>query len=342
LGRLSWDETTSLDVKVGGRVFIRHTSVTGANAIWSNSQDLIKAIPGHSTEALIPKLTGTVFVKFADDGNRFSENPTSVAISTDGQKAQTLLVKNQREDTLSTPFSGTKTNTEYNSTSDVLKLELDSDGKVKSSGSYDFASVLDLGGSFSLDIQKYVFGGGSFLSDLMDSWPDVNSREDWDGGDIDKVNTWIDIYTTNDDPSSSPTWSAATTLTKGTFTGRAFKFKAHLTSSDVQQNMHIENLGYISTFEQRTEQSIAKADSGAGAKTVSFSKAFWTGTSALGGSTTAYLPSVTIAVYGMATGDYIDMGTVTGTQFTFTIKNSSGAAIDKEFTWTAVGYGRAV
>ena len=52
------------------------------------------------------------------------------------------------------------------------------------------------------------------------------------------------------------------------------------------------------------------------------------------------MPSVSVIVHGLSSGDYIDMGTVTGTQFTVTLKNSGGSAINKNFSWTAVGYGR--
>ncbi len=352
LGRLTWDKTTALDVKVGGKVHIRQTNVTGANGTWSNSTDLIAAIPGHSTEALIPKMTGNVLVKFADDGNRFSDSAAVVAITESAQKSARLLVKNQREDTLSPPFPGTKTNTEYDASTDVLRLTLNS-GNVNSSGSYSFNPIsnsnpasFDLEGVFAIDIQRYMASTGSFLSDLMDSWNDVNAREDWDGGEVGNVNAQIDIYTTNDNPASSPTWSGPITLTNGTFVGRAFKFQANLTSGDVEQNISVENLGYIAHMDHRTEHSNGVAasdpDGSGNAKTIQFSKAFWTGTTALGGSTTTYLPSVSISVSGLATGDYVDMGTVTGSQFTFSIKNSSGAIINKNFTWSAVGYGRAV
>ena len=175
---------------------------------------------------------------------------------------------------------------------------------------------------------------------MIDIWPDVDARSDWDGAVIDDVNASMSVRSTDDDPSGSPSWGSWVALKNGTFSGRAFQFKTDMTSADTTENILVDQLGYEARLDVRNEQSTGLTASGTGAKTVSFAKPFWTGTTALGGSTTAYLPSVSVNVFGLASGDYIDMGTVTGSQFTITIKNSSGSAIDKNFSWTAVGYGR--
>tara|TARA_Y100000593_G_scaffold95068_1_gene199110 strand:+ start:1836 stop:5111 length:3276 start_codon:yes stop_codon:yes gene_type:complete len=338
-GRLRWDQATDLDVKVGGNVYIRHSSLTDGTGTWSNSVDLIDSVSGIATEAIIPKLAGETLVKFMDSAGNFSVNAASLVVQTPALKADTLLVKNQREDQISpTPFTGSKTNTEYDSDTDALQLT-SSGGNVNSSGSYQFADTLDLGGVFALDVKRYFVARGNRPSDTIDSWPDVDARSDWDGLIIDNVNASLSIRTTDDNPSSSPTWGSWVILKNGTFSGRAFQFKTDMTSADTTENILVDRLGYEARFDVRSEQSTGLIASGAGAKTISFTKPFWTGTSDLGGSTTAYLPSVSVNVFGLSSGDYIDMGTVTGSQFTLTIKNSSGSAINKNFTWIAVGYG---
>jgi hypothetical protein len=103
----------------------------------------------------------------------------------------------------------------------------------------------------------------------------------------------------------------------------------------------IDELGYESLFQQRTEQSSAAVSSGAGTATVTFDKAFFTGTAAIGG-VNAYLPSIGITAQNMATGDYFTLGTVTGTNFQITFRNAAGTAINRNFTWSAVGYGKSV
>ena len=206
-GRLRWDQSVDLDVKVGGKIFIRHSSLTDGNGTWSNSVDLIDAKAGNATEAVIPKVSGEVLVKFADSSGILSTNEASVIISL-AEKNQTLIVKTQREDQISpTPFSGSKTNTVYDASADALELTV-SGGDVSASGSYTFASVLDLEHTYALDLSRYFVTRGNFENDLMDNWPDVDARTDWDGGVIDSVNAALKIRTTTDNPSSSPTWSS--------------------------------------------------------------------------------------------------------------------------------------
>ncbi len=51
--RLRWDQTVDLDVKVNGLVHIKHSNLTDGSATWPNSVDLIPAVAGNSTEAII-------------------------------------------------------------------------------------------------------------------------------------------------------------------------------------------------------------------------------------------------------------------------------------------------
>lgn len=340
-GRLRWDQSTDLDVKVGGKIFIRHSSLTDGNGTWSNSTDLIDAKAGNATEAIIPKIAGEVLVKFADSSGILSTTEASVIITL-AEKNQTLIVKTQREDQISpTPFSGSKTNTVYDSSADALELTVSS-GDVSSSGSYTFADILDLEHTYSLDLSRYFVTRGNFENDLVDNWPDVDARTDWDGGVIDSVNAAFKIRTTTDNPSSSPTWSSWTPCASGTFRGRAFQFKTDLTSTSTDQNILVDQLGYTASLDQRTEQSVglvASGTSGSG-KSLTFSNAFFTGTSSLGGGSTAYLPSIGIVAQNMASGDYYNVTAVSSTGFTVIFKNSSNTVVDRNFYWTAVGYGR--
>ena len=341
-GRLRWTQSTDLDVKVGGKVFIRHSSLTDGSGTWSNSTDLIDAKAGNATEAVIPKVTGEVLVKFADSSGILSTNEASVII-TAAEKNQLLVVKTQREDEISpTPFSGSKTNCEYDASADVLQLSVTS-GSVASSGTYSFAETLDLGATYALDLVRYSVTRGSFVDDNIDSWPDVDARSDWDGGIIDSVNSSPQVRTTPTDPSGSPTWSSWQPLANGVFSGRGFQFKIDLTSTTTNQNILVDQLGYTATLGQRTEQSVGVVASttASGGKTITFSKAFFTGTSALGGSTSAYLPSIGIVGQNLQTGDFFSVTAVSDTAFTVKFMNGS-SVVDRNFYWTAVGYGKRV
>ena len=177
----------------------------------------------------------------------------------------------------------------------------------------------------------------------MDSWPDVDAREDWDGGIVDATNASLKIRTTDDDPSGSPSWNPWTVCANGTFQGRAFQFKTDLTSSNTNQNILVDQLGYTASLDQRTENSRGAIASGtsSGGKAITFSNAFFTGTSALGGGTTAYLPSIGIVGQNLQSGDFYNVTNVSATGFTVKFENGS-STVDRNFTWTAVGFGRRV
>ena len=355
-GRLRWNETVDLDVKAGGKVYIRHSNKTDGTGTWSNSVNLIEAKSGSATEAIIPLVEGEVLVKFADDGGRLSANEASVIIDLPDALGR-LAVETRREDQDTPPFQGTRTDVFYDSDLDALTLDGTSEfddvtdvdamatfdiiGNVVSSGSYTFANTLDLGSIYSLDLSRYFVTRGYFPSDLVDSRAaNVDSWDDWDGGVTDKVNAKLMLRRTDDNPSGSPTWSSWQEFVNGTFKGRAFQFRADMTSTDVAQNILVDELGYAATFQRRQEQSDGAIASGAGAKAVTFTNAFFTGTASLGGLN-AYLPSIGITANNLATGDYFEVTSVSGTGFTVTFKNSSGTAINRSFAWSAVGYGKA-
>ena len=337
--RLRWDETVDLDVKVSGKVHIRHSNLTDGSATWTNSTDLIAAIAGSATEATVPLLEGEYLVKFEDDGLRKSATEASVVV--DQPVSQTFLgVKTQREDQITpTPFSGSKTDTTYNSTYDALIL--DSDGLTAGTGEYVFADTLDLEAVYSLDLERHLVARGIYPADLWDSrTANIDTWLDIDGGVVDQVNAEVYVRKTNDDPSGTPTYSAWQPLANGILKGRAFQFKTVLTSANAAQNILVDELGYKAQFSQRTEQSTSAIASGTSAKAVTFANPFFTGTTALGGANSA-LPTIGITPQNMATGDFFELSSISRTGFTVTFKNSSGTIVDRNFNYMATGFGKS-
>ena len=134
------------------------------------------------------------------------------------------------------------------------------------------------------------------------------------------------------------------TFANGEYKGRGFKFRAELSSNDPAQNIKIEELGYEASAKRRTETintAIASAcATNSSAKTVTFGNAFFTGTSILGGSTTAFLPTIGITLEGAVSGDYFKITSVTGTQFVIETRDSSNNFKDLSFKYTAIGFGK--
>ena len=355
--RLRWDQTVDLDVRVNGLVHIKHSNLTDGTATWPNSVDLIPAVAGNSTEAIVPLVAGEIFAKFEDDLGNKSTNATSVIMQLPDTLGR-LAVQTRREDLDSPPFQGNKTGCFYDEGLDALIIDGDENiddqadfdeissfdtlGDILSSAEYEFVNTLDLGARFSLDLQRRFVTRAFFPSDLIDSrTANVDTWNDFDGTEADAVNAALYLRSTNDDPSGSPTYGAWQEFVSGTFEARAFQFKAELQSSDIAQNILIDELGYEATFQRRQENSNGTIASGTSTKSVTFDKAFFTGSAALGG-TNAYLPSVAVTVQNLGNGERLNVSNVSATGFDVDILNSSDANVDRNFTYAAVGYGRAV
>ncbi len=358
--RLRWNLSADIDVTHGGRVYVRHSSKTDGTGTFSNATDLVKALAGNTTEAIVPLLEGEYILKFQDDGGRFSAGEASVVIDLPDNLAP-LIALTRREDLDVPKFQGTKTNVAFDAVTNSLNLtgtglfdaitnfdlesSIDDIGGIAPLGTYEFGgaagtSFLDLGGVFSLDLKRHFLTEAFFPSDLFDSITDIDARVDFDGLVATKVNAEMQVAVTQDNPSSgSPTYTAFQTFANGAYKGRGFKFKVNLTSQDPDQDIRVFQLGYTASFQRRTEQSTTTIASGAGAKVITFTNSFFTGTSAIGG-VNSNLPSIGITAQNMASGDFFELSSISGAGFTVHFKNSSNASIDRNFTYQAVGFGK--
>ncbi len=217
--RLRFDKATDIDVTHGGNLIVRHSNLTDGTGTFTNSVDLLPALPGGIAETLVPALTGEYILKFRDDGGRLSEGETSVVVTTPDPLPK-LAVFTDREDTDSPPFVGTKVNSFFSD--DVNGLVLDStvlfdtiadldqlsdfdfSGDVASSGSYEFANKLDLGSKQPLILKRHFVTQGFYPNDLFDSrtgnidtWTDVDSATAFD------VNAKLLVSQTDNDPNGS-------------------------------------------------------------------------------------------------------------------------------------------
>ena len=353
-GRLRWDQTTDLDVKVGGRVQIKHNNEIDGSGTWSNSVELIPAQSGVATEAIIPLIEGEVLVRFVDDGGNVSSNSASVIIDLPDTKTDFGLLT-QREDLISpTPFSGTKTGCHYSSTFDALVLDgdtIDNESNfdaiinfdylspIGATGTYNFAEKVDLGAVYSLDLKRHISSVGYLPQDQIDSITNWDNRTDLDG-EVHNVNAELYVRTTNNDPASgSATWGAWQKFAAGTYKARGYDFKSILTSTNIDENIRVTELGVKADFQNRTEKSVVAVASGSASsgKTITFAKPFFVGTSTLGGLN-SNLPSIGIVGQNLQSGDFFNVTSVSGSNFVVKFMNGS-SVVDRNFLWTANGYG---
>ena len=366
--KLRWDLATDLDVTHGGLVYIRHSTKTDGTGTFSNAVDLAKAA-GNSTTVDVALLEGEYILKFQDDGGRFSNGETSVVIDLP-DVVDDKLIQTRREDLDVPKFQGTKTNVAFDATTNSLNLtgtglfddiggsivgtfddvdSIDDIGGIAPLGTYEFGGTaggtfLDLGDVFTIDLKRHFLTEAFFPSDLFDSrvpfaFPLTGT---FDGDVATEVNAEMLVAVTQDDPNSgAPTYKPFQTFANGRYKGRGFKFKVNLTSKDPNQDIRVFQLGYTASMEQRIERSSQTEASGAGAKAITFQDPFFVGTANTEGGANSILPSIGITAQNMQSGDFFELTNISATGFTVHFKNSSNASVDRNFTYQAVGFGKA-
>ena len=342
---LYWPQAVDLDVRVGGEIRIRHTPQIGVNATWGRSNDIVPAVAGSSTRKIVPLLEGTYFIRAVDSTGNESDGTASVVVDLP-EPQDVLLVQTYREDDDSPPFQGTKNSMFYSAEEGGLALtatglidsivdwdevsNVDFYGSVSSSGSYQFASTLDLGAVYDIDLrailQTRAFAPSTYWDerlDLIDDWDDI------DGDDLSATNASLFVRTTNSNPSGSPTWGLWQPFVNGTTRGRGLQFRLVATSHNPDQNVLIEQLGVVTQFQRRVEIQ-RNLSSGTNTYTATFPTAFYA------------TPSVGITAQDMGTGDYFTISNATRTGFQITFRNSGGSIVSRTFDYLAVGHGREI
>ena len=353
LVRLRWTKAVDPDVLHGGRVYVRHSNLTDGTGTFQNSVDLVTALAGNTTDVVVPSLDGEYILKFQDDQGNFSTGEASIIQDLpDLIDAQVIL--QDREDLDSPPFQGVDTNTTFNTTASALQL---SNPATNATGEYAFKDVLDLGAVFSLDLKRVIrsvgFVIGTDIETIIPSgsfWDDYANDGNFDGPAANEANCQIQVATSQ---TASGSFGSFNNFANGTFKGRRFKFKLILETTNVSQNMNVQQAGFTAEFQSRTEQNYQTGGStstapqnnldGSGnpaAKVVTFGTPFFTGATGLGGAN-AFLPSIGITIQNAQSGDFFTITSVSGTGFTVNIKNGS-SFVDRTFTFSAVGYGKGV
>lgn len=344
---------------------IRHSSATDGTAVWPDST-FLREVQANTDYVILPLINGTYMVKFKDSEENKSEQAGLAVINLPDDLPKLVHIT-RREDTDSPPFQGQQNDIFYSSDNDALVLNtdgfiddksdfdegyadsIDFGGQLFSTGEYFFKDKVDLEGIFTVEIKRILKTRGLYPNNTIDShFTNIDEWTDFDGDLPDETNCVIKFRKSNDAPSDdlikdendefilledgnkflqedSQIYGDFVPLENGRFTGRVFQFKAELSSEYTDQTPLVDELGFVMQFENRTES--ASTSSGAGAKAVTYDKAFF------------QTPKLTITASNMATGDYHVISSQTRTGFTVTFFNSSNTAIDRTFSYQANGFG---
>ena len=272
--RLAWEKSNDVTVINGGRVYIKHSNLT-SGVTFQNSTPIVDAVPGTSTDAIVPKIAGTYVVKARDAKDTFSNGEQTVQFALDDSEADDQdTITNINEDGAS--FAGTKTGVAITSDGTGLEMILAGDGlfddetdfdtltpnldqigdTISTTGTYEFTTVGDLGANNKMPTHfiKEIAATTFLKNTEIDARNEIDLFSDIDGTKIDEPKVDLFVATTDDDPSSgSPTFTAFEKFSNATFKGRGYKFKAVFTSTKPDENIKVTTLRATGSLAPRTE-----------------------------------------------------------------------------------------
>ncbi len=305
-----------------------------------NSISLVEKVARPATSVTLPARIGSYLIKAFDKNENASSNATIIATNI-LEIGDFNSVATQTE---SPTFSGTKTDV-YVDDNDSLRLDsteifdsavgnFDSataffDAGVTTfdlspTGSYEFASPIDIGGSYTVRVTASLTQGVDNIDNLFDSASGNfdDGASNFDGDSPANCNAHLEIATSAD----NITYTAFRNFVVGDYTARYFKFKLVMTSSDLASTPVISALS-VSIDVADTIQSDNNLVSGTGTFTVTFTKAFFSANYAVG-----------LTNQSMATGDFYTLSNKTISGFDIAFKNSSNAGISRTFDYIAKGF----
>ncbi len=331
---ISWSTHPDLDVRLGGKILIRHsTALTGAT--WNTSVPLAE-FAGSSTSGVVPLLAGTYLAKAEDTSGVQSINPLTV-VTTAADVLQYNAVATRYEQPA---FAGDASGlveaggwlilSESGTWDDIVDFDAAPgiDGATVESGTYYFAAPVDIGGVYTCRVTADIQVQSYDVFNIVDTWASVDAVSNIDGTlGSDSADVRLYVSTTNDDPSGAPDWSAYRPFTVGNYTARAYRFRLDVARGpSPAQQVAIKRLGVTVDVPDRVEGADNVAVGTAGID-VTFAAEFFA------------TPAVAVTADGMATGDYFTITNKTTSGFRIRFFNSAGTAIARTMDWIAKGYG---
>lgn len=239
---LRWDAVPDLDLSY---YQVRYNAAT-SGATWNSSAVAIERVARPSTFATVPTRSGTFLVKAIDKLGQPSDDATAlVVLATD--IPQLGVTDTQTEDPT---FSGTNNNTVIDTVQHPDELIIDDITAASPTGTYEFSNYIDTGSSRTARVTGYTtfnrYVGYTAQWDNIpqtwDTWPDgfdTWTDEEADFGDTSVI---VQVSSTSDDPSGTPTWSGWSDAIGQQVVARAFRFRAVLTATNTNVSPSIETL----------------------------------------------------------------------------------------------------
>ena len=343
---LTWNAVPDLDLS---HYRIRFASDDDENT-YENSISLVPKVARPATSVLVPARNGTYFVKAVDKLGLASTNPATIRLQSNIEALENLNVVQTIQEHPDFPGSFDDVVELDDEDRLILNTSITFDaalglfddtpgrfdaggGNVDSEGFYYFANTTDLGQVYISRITANLKTVRLDYVNLFDSAPGLFDNRpglfDGDANAFDDTDVELQIRTTDDDPSGTPTWSDWQPFVVGDFRARAFEYRARLSTTDDQATPAVSELTVEVDMPDRVERELDIV-SGAGPKVITFPVAF------------KEPPAIGIGAQDLQTGDFYEISNKTRSGFTITFKDSGGTAVSRSFDYTAVGYGKEV
>lgn len=368
--KLTWTQSTELDVRVGGYVLLRHSPLlTGVT--WANSTSISEQIAGSATEAFADLKEGTYSAKFVDSGGRQSLTATLIEFTKpDLDNLETINTQTEHPN-----FTGTKTRltvdtslneliltetgSETAAVGDIVAedgtkilledgslLQQQGNNALNTTGVYEFANnPIALSDVFSLQLESILKVRSFFpYSQRIDDEADFDAITDFDGTTPQDTDAKLYIRTTQDNPAGeSPTYTSWRQYNNAQFKARGYELKLEVDagSGSAQTSLNPQG-GIASTGTTQIAVQELKVTSNLPYRTITNNVT----TSTSADVAVTYdnkfyaTPAVGIQFTTQATGDYYVISSSSATGFSVSVYNSSNAPVARTVTWTATGYGK--
>lgn len=337
---VSWDLPTDLDVQIGGSVEIRFTPKTTAQR-WEDGS-LIVVVNGGTTSTIAPLLQGTYMAKAIDSSGVYS---TAAALA-DASFAKIQSLNVVASSVQQPDWLGVRTNT-YVKAGGILSLDSQNlwdsvvsvdglssidllGGQYATQGEYEFASVIDLGGTLTARVSGLIdsFAYESLTQNTIDTRAgNIDTWTNIDGSIVNDSYVTLYVATTLDDPNNiSAVWSDWTRLVVTDYEARGFKFKLTLTNTSPSNTIDVYRAEVMVDVPDRVEGG-DNIVAPVGGYTVTYQFPFYV------------KPSVAVRIDNMQSGDYTEFIGNDATGFTVKFKDSTDTYVSRQFDYISKGYG---
>ena len=228
LAILKWLPSSDLDVRIGGRIVIRHSGALTATWATSTSMD---EVAGSDAVALVPLKPGTYLLRARDNSGNLG--PVASVVTKGAQVLPFAPVMSLAADPA---WIGGKVNVAVDGAALTL-IDLGVEGVFTFPAGMDFGALRRVRLRSEMDVAAVSLGG--LFDDraaLIDSWLDV---DDTDGAEIDVI---VEARSTDDNPAGAPNWSVWSRLDSSEDEVRAVQLRARLISASPDYNVLVTKL----------------------------------------------------------------------------------------------------